>query len=46
VDKESGKSTIIPPLKLSEIILTLAHMVEWVSVKYVPIKELIDFAKE
>jgi hypothetical protein len=36
----------MPPKTIAEIIMQIVKIINLVSIKFVPVKELIDFAKE
>lgn len=45
-DKENNKVIPMPPQKVTEILLHLSRLIELVTLKYTPVKEVIDFGKE
>ncbi|CAD8120601.1 unnamed protein product [Paramecium sonneborni] len=45
-DKENGKVVIVPPQKIGEIINNISKIIDIVTIRNVPTKEIIDFGKE
>ena len=45
-DKKTDKEINVPPKTLSEISQNLIKIINLVSIKYLPLKELLDYAKD